>query len=156
MNTRTETSAGGVAFRLREDGGSDVALIRTHEGRWQLPKGWIEPGETMEDTARRETREEAGIVAEVIGPLDTIEYWYNSTYDAEPTRVHKFVHFFLLRYLRGSTDDHDHEVDEARWVDIEDAEHMLAFKDERRMVSLARHALDKVTADMNLGARHDG
>jgi len=147
METRQEVSAGGVAFRLRDSDCFDVALIRTHEGRWQLPKGWVEDGEPMERTAVRETREEAGVDAEVVGPLDTIEYWYTSTYDAEPARVHKFVHFFLLRYTGGSTDDHDHEVTEARWVDIDEAERMLAFKDERRMVALARDALHRAATE---------
>ena len=144
---RDEVSAGGVVFRPRDDDGFDVALIRTHEGRWQLPKGWIEDDEPMERTAVREVREEAGVDAELVGPLDTIEYWYTSRYDAEPARVHKLVHFFLLRYLAGSTDDHDHEVTEARWVDMGEAERMLAFKDERRIVALARDALHRATSD---------
>ncbi len=144
---RDEVSAGGVVFRLRDDGGFDVALIRTHEGRWQLPKGWIEDGEAAERTAVRETREEAGVDAEFVGPLDTIEYWYTSRYGDEPARVHKLVHFFLLRYLAGSTDDHDHEVVEARWADIDEADRMLAFKDERRIVALARDALRQATSE---------
>lgn len=142
MKTRDEVSAGGVAFRVRDDGGVDVAIIRTHEGRWQLPKGWIEDSEPKEETARREVREEAGVDAEVVGPLDRIEYWFVSRYDAEPARVHKSVHFYLLRYLSGSTDDHDDEVLEARWVDIGEAERMLNFKDERRVVALARALLE--------------
>ena len=144
---RDEVSAGGVVFRLRDDGGYDVALIRTHEGRWQLPKGWIEDGEAAERTAAREVREEAGVDAELVGPLDTIEYWYTSRYDAQPARVHKLVHFFLLRYLAGSTDDHDHEVTESRWVEIGEAEHVLAFKDERRMVAMARDALRQAASE---------
>lgn len=146
MKTRTEVSAGGVAFR-ESAGTFDVALIRTHEGRWQLPKGWIEGQEAPEAAALREVREEAGILGEIVGPLDTIEYWFRSTYDPEPARVHKFVHFFLLRATGGSTDDHDHEVTEARWVPIEEAERMLDFKDERRMVALARQALEAVSRE---------
>jgi 8-oxo-dGTP pyrophosphatase MutT (NUDIX family) len=138
---RDEVSAGGVVFRLRDDGGFDVALIRTHEGRWQLPKGWIEDGEQAERAATREVREEAGVDAEMVGPLDAIEYWYTSRYGDQPARVHKLVHFFLLRYVAGSTDDHDHEVTEARWADIGEADRMLAFKDERRIVAMAREAL---------------
>jgi 8-oxo-dGTP pyrophosphatase MutT (NUDIX family) len=141
VHTRDEVSAGGVVFRLRDGGGFDVVLIRTHERRWQLPKGWVEDGEAMEQTAVREVREEAGVDAEPVGPLGVIEYWYTSTYDPEPVRVHKHVHFFLLRYLGGSTDDHDDEVTEARWAEIAEAERMLAFKDEKRMVALAREAL---------------
>ena len=147
LHRRDEVSAGGVVFRLRDDGGFDVALIRTHEGRWQLPKGWIEDGEAPERTAVREVREEAGVDAEFVSPLDTIEYWYTSRYDAQPARVHKLVHFFLLRYLAGSTDDHDHEVVEARWAAIDDADRMLAFKDERRIVAMARDALRRVVEE---------
>ena len=139
--TREEVSAGGVVFRPRDGGGFDIALIRTHEGRWQLPKGWIEDGEPAELTAVREVREETGVDAVIVRPLDRIEYWYTSTYDAEPARVHKFVHFFLLRYTGGSTDDHDDEVTEARWAEIAEAERMLAFKDERRIVAMARATL---------------
>lgn len=144
MKTRDEVSAGGVVFRLREGGGVEVALILTHEHRWQLPKGWIDEGESAAQTALREVREEAGVDAEVVGPLGDIEYRYVSKYDAEPARVHKRVHVFLLRYTGGSTDDHDDEVMEARWVEIGEAERMLAFEDERRMVAKAREALAAV------------
>jgi 8-oxo-dGTP pyrophosphatase MutT (NUDIX family) len=142
---RTEVSAGGVTFRARGDD-FDVAIIRTHEGRWQLPKGWIEDGEPAEATAVREVREEAGIDAEIVAPLGTIEYWYRSTYDPKPVRVHKYVHVFLLRYLGGSVDDHDDEVTEAKWLPIDDALRTLSHKDEREMVAKARELLQAAAA----------
>lgn len=145
MKTRDEVSAGGVTFRARPGRGFEVAIIRTHEGRWQLPKGWVEDGEPHEATARREVREEAGVDAEVVVPLDSIEYWYVNRYETEPVRVHKRVHFFLLRYLGDSTEDHDDEVTEARWVEIGEAERMLDFKDERRIVGQAREALERAS-----------
>lgn len=140
METRNETSAGGVTVRPEGDS-FDVAIIKTHEGRWQLPKGWIEDGESPEQAAVREACEEAGVVAEPIAPLDIIKYQFVSKYDTEPARVFKRVHFFLLRYISGSTDDHDDEVAEARWVSIDEAAHLLTFKDERRMIDLARAKL---------------
>ncbi len=144
MLTRNEVSAGGIVFRPHDDGnGHDVVLILTHEGRWQLPKGWIEEGESPEQAAVREVREEGGVDGDIIGPLDTIEYWYTSTYDPEPVRVHKHVHMFLLHYTGGTTDDHDDECEDARWFEIGAAEQKLAFKDERRMVSMAREALER-------------
>lgn len=146
MKTRNEISAGGVVFRAGADGGFDVALILTHERRWQLPKGWVEPDESPEQAALREVREEAGVEAELIGRLDTIEYWYRSKYDpGEPVRVHKLVHFFLLRYVAGSPDDHDQEVREARFVPIDEALEKLAFASERNIVAMARDALRELT-----------
>ena len=144
MRSRTEASAGGVVYRRTESGALDIALIRTHERRWQLPKGWIEAGEAPEHAAVREVREEAGVDGEIIGPIDEIEYTFTSTYDPEPMVVHKTVQFYLLRYLGGSTDDHDDEVIEARWVDIHDAQRMLSFRDEKRIVSMAEEALRRV------------
>jgi 8-oxo-dGTP pyrophosphatase MutT (NUDIX family) len=147
MKTRDEVSAGGVVFRLRSGGGVEMALILTHEHRWQLPKGWIDEGESPAETAVREVREEAGVDAEVVAPLGDIEYRYVSKYDSEPVRVRKRVHVFLLRYTGGSTDDHDDEVIEARWVEIGEAEAMLSFEDERRMMAKAREALVRVRAE---------
>lgn len=144
MKTRDEVSAGGVVFRLRDSGGCEVALILTHEHRWQLPKGWIDEGESPEQTAVREVREEAGVDAEVVVPLGDIEYRYVSKYDAEPVRVRKRVHVYLLRYTGGSIEDHDDEVIEVRWVEIGEAGRMLAFRDEQQMVAKAQEALARM------------
>ena len=146
METRDETSAGGVIFR---PGGArfEIAIIKTHEGRWQLPKGWVEEGEPHEATAVREVREETGLKGEVVAPIDTIDYWFVSHYDPEPARVHKRVHFFLLRCTGGSSDDHDDEVQEARWVEIGEALQLLSFAGERRIVSMAQEALESVARE---------
>lgn len=127
-----------MAYRVA-DGRSEVVLIKTAaEGRWQLPKGLIDPGETPEEAAIREVREEAGIACEIVEPLDVIEYWFVAAYDGGPkTRYHKKVHFFLMRFIDGDIGDHDHEVAEARWVEIEDAKRMLAFESEKKVVELA-------------------
>jgi 8-oxo-dGTP pyrophosphatase MutT (NUDIX family) len=141
VQSRNETSAGGVT--VRPNGGAfDVVIIKTHEGRWQLPKGWVEEGEEPAQAAVREVREEGGIESEVVAPLDTIRYQYIARFEAEPARIYKRVHFFLVRYVSGDPADHDDEVQEARWVPLEEALRLLTFKDERRMVELARDRLD--------------
>lgn len=143
METVHQVSAGGVAQRAG-DLGVEVVLIKTSsEGRWQLPKGMIDPGETPEVAALREVREEAGITCEIINPLEDIEYWFVGAYDGGPKkRYHKKVHFYLMKYLDGSIEDHDHEVVETRWVSLDDAEAMLAFDGERGLIAKSRSLLE--------------
>ncbi len=142
---RTQVSAGGVGFRATASGW-EVALVvvgPAEKPRWQLPKGLVEPGETPEAAAVREVREEAGVETEPLVPLERVEYWYVGTEpDGTRVRYHKFVHFFLLRYLAGDVADHDREVAEARWVPLGEAAGMLAFASERRVMERAAGHLE--------------
>lgn len=141
MITKTQVSAGGVVYR-RRGGRTYVAIISVGEsGRWQLPKGLVGRDEANETAAAREVREETGLEAELVAPLESIEYWYVSTERGQRMRFHKFVHFYLFRYKGGSVRNHDHEVNEARWVAIDEAREMLAFANEKRMVERARQMI---------------
>jgi 8-oxo-dGTP pyrophosphatase MutT (NUDIX family) len=141
--TKKQVSAGGVAFR-RRGARILVALISVgDEPRWQLPKGLVGRNEPVEEAARREVREETGLETELVELIETVEYWYFSRQRGARVRFHKFVHFFLLRYKSGKTDDHDHEVNEARWVEIGEAEEMLAFASEKRVVARAREMIEE-------------
>ncbi len=139
---RTEVSAGGVIYRETGPGAYEVCLITARgKHRWQLPKGWVEPGETNEQAACREVREETGLLGEVEQPLARIDFWYLWKFGPRPERRHKFVHHFLLRYERGITDDHDGEVDEARWFPLEQALKLLGFPNERSVLAKAAEVL---------------
>ena len=141
MKTRLEISAGGVIYRPAQEG-AEVCLIATYGGKtWQLPKGLIERGEQAEETAQREVAEETGLQGELLQRLDKIEYWYVWDYGEGRERVHKFVSFFLFRCTGGSTDDHDEEVEEARWFPLDEARKRLSFENERRVLELAAEAL---------------
>lgn len=138
METRKQVSAGGAAFR-ETDGKLEVALVlMIPEMRWQLPKGIIDPGETPEQAALREVREEAGIDCKLIEPIETIEYWFVDSRSGTPIRIHKFVHFYLMRYVSGDVADHDHEVAEARWFRVDEAISTLAFDSEKSVVILGK------------------
>lgn len=136
-----EISAGGVIYRRRR-GTPEVCLIATQGGKaWQLPKGLIERGEQPEEAAAREVTEETGLRGKLLGRLERIEYWYVADYGPERERVHKLVYFFLFRYTRGSTNDHDAEVDDARWIPLGEARRLLSFENERRVLEQAAKAI---------------
>ena len=136
---RDQTSSGGVVFRRADSGAIEVALISVGpQRRWQLPKGLVDPGEKPEATAVREAREEAGVDTKITAHIETIEYWFAGLERGIRVRFHKHVHFYLLEYLSGDTRDHDAEVNEARWVPIDDAAGQLAFEGERRVIERAK------------------
>ena len=134
MEVRHQLSAGGVV--VRPGAPLELCLIRP-AGRnvWALPKGWVEPGETHEAAALREIREETGIEGVIDGDLDSIEYWFFSR--EGQVRIHKVVHFFLVRYLEGDTSQHDHEVAEAAWFVLERALDRMTYPNERQIVRKA-------------------
>jgi 8-oxo-dGTP pyrophosphatase MutT (NUDIX family) len=141
--TLDQVSAGGVAFRWK-DSQPVIAIVQMKPKlRWQLPKGIVDPGESPEVTAVREVREEAGIESERIALIETIEYWYRSVRNGQPVRYHKYVHFYLLEYRSGDVSNHDHEVEEARWVSFDEAREMLEFKSEREVVEKARKMIEE-------------
>jgi 8-oxo-dGTP diphosphatase len=131
-----EFSAGGVVIRnLR--GRPHVAVVRVRDQILALPKGHPEKGESSQDAALREVREETGLDATPVEKLGDIRYWYARDGDG----VFKVVSFFLFRYRSGRLDDHDHEVEEALWIPLEEAPDRLAYKSEKE---IARTALSRV------------
>ena len=133
-----EVSAGGVVVRDREC----VVIVPTRraaDGRrvLALPKGHVDPGETPEVTARREVREEAGVESTVREELGDVRYFYLR----DGRRIAKVVTFFLLDYAAGSVDDHDHEVEEARWMALDEAVTALTYRGERDMAARALRRL---------------
>ena len=143
--TQTQVSAGGAVIRRQGEGIAEVALISVGDPpRWQLPKGIVDRGRSPETAALREVREEAGIEAAIVEKIQTVEYWYQASTDGQWIRYHKFVHFFLMAYLSGDVSDHDHEVNEARWVAVTESLDLIAFKSERAVLEkAAEHILSR-------------
>ena len=136
METRSETSAGGVVYR-REAGQVEVALAarRTRRGElaWGLAKGAIEPGESEQDAAVREVLEETGLAAEVEEDLGDIRYFYVW----EGVRVRKRVRFFLMRATGGDVASHDEEMEEVAWFALRTALRKAAYRGEREVLERA-------------------
>ncbi len=127
--------------------GREVLVIvptrRAADGRrvLALPKGHLDAGETAEQAATREVREEGGVEADLIGHLGDVRYWYRRRGRAVPKRVA----FYLFHYRAGDPADHDDEVEEARWMALTEAATALSYEGERQMVlrALSQSAPDR-------------
>ena len=128
-------SAGGVVYRVIDGRIETILCGRLRPLRWSLPKGTPDSGESLEETALREVREETGLEVAIEAPIGNINYWFV----APDSRVHcnKTVHFYLMAYKGGSTDQHDPEFDEVRWFPSEEVEKIAAYANEARILEKA-------------------
>jgi 8-oxo-dGTP pyrophosphatase MutT (NUDIX family) len=146
---RREFSAGGVTVR-RLDKRWMVAAIRPGgrtPGTWALPKGAVDPGEDPAATAVREVAEETGVRARLDRKLGDIRYVYRQSWEGgSGEQVFKIVSFYLLRYSGGRLGEiaaeFEHEVAEVRWLPLEEAPRLLAYKGEREMAAKAIEVLE--------------
>jgi 8-oxo-dGTP pyrophosphatase MutT (NUDIX family) len=135
-----ERSAGGVVVR----DGQALVIVPTRRAAdgsrvLGLPKGHLDPGETQLQAAVREVREETGVEVELVRELGEVRYWYSRGGRAVP----KTVVFYLFRYLSGDPADHDHEVEDARWIGLPEARRTLTYEGEREMIARAIDTLDR-------------
>lgn len=137
---KTQTSAGGVLVR-RGSTGPEVLLAsrRTRKGDlvWGLPKGLVEEGESPEEAALREVREETGHRGTIRDGLGSISYWF--VWDGE--RVKKTVHFFLMDDSGDEPGPRDQEMEEVRWFDAGEAADVAGFDSERDILRTAAEAV---------------
>ena len=125
-------SAGGVVLRKGRQGDEVVLCGRRDPIRWALPKGTPDPGETREQTALREVREETGLDVEIVRRLDAIQYRFLRASDG--ARCHKTVHYYLMSPTGGDTSRHDDEFDFVEWFPLAEALKTMTYPNEARIV----------------------
>ncbi len=124
------------------DGVPSVAMIATRgRTRWGLPKGAVAPGETSEAAALREVFEETGVEAQIVKPLDTIEYFFR----ASDTLIRKRVDFYLMLHTGGELKPQLSEVDDVEWVELNEAIRRASFASEKKLLEAAQQELDALT-----------
>ena len=137
-----EISSGGVIFK-KSGNSFEIALISKRKGKiWCLPKGHVEKGEHLTETAVREVKEETGLTGEVLDKIGDIIYWYsNKDKKGDLIKIFKRVYFFLIKYINGETQNHDLEVEDVQWVTIEKACKILSYNTEKGIVEKAEKIL---------------
>lgn len=138
LRQRVATAAGGVVLRQGEQGTEVAILGRRNDGSWVLPKGTPGEGETLEETALREVREETGLDVRILAPIGEMTYSFAATGE----RINKVVHFFLMEQTGGDPSLHDAEYDEVRWVTVSEARRMLTFDTYRDVLERAMASAD--------------
>jgi 8-oxo-dGTP pyrophosphatase MutT (NUDIX family) len=141
MKSVDEISAGGVVYRREADRLEVLICKSSGYHRWVLPKGLVDPGEMHEQAAVREVGEETGVRARLIAPLGEPEKY---VYSRGGLRIFKQVFYFLMVYESGDTADHDHEMEDVRWVTFDEADTLLAYDGAR---SVVRRALVLLTTN---------
>jgi 8-oxo-dGTP diphosphatase len=130
-----EFSAGGIVFKNEKD---DILILvaqhSQHHG-WVFPKGLIDQGETKEQAAIREVREETGINAKILKPLTPVTYWY--VFKGDPStgsgqvKIKKTVYYFVMECVSGDINDHDLEMEAVEWIPSEKVENRLTYKSDK-------------------------
>ena len=142
---RNEHSSGGAVLSFR-DAVPYVALIATRGRlRWGLPKGAVSEGETSEQAALREVKEETGLDATIVKPLDTIEYYFR----AGGTLIRKRVDFYLMNYVSGTMTPQLSEVDDVQWVELSEAIQRASFDSEKKLLEMALAEVETARASLN-------
>lgn len=129
LPTAADTPADGALASV------EVVLVGfLRDNTWTLPKGTPAVGETVEETALREVREETGIQARIVGDLGSIQY----SFARRGVRFNKEVRHFLMEATGGDVSLHDAEYDEARWFAYADAMQQLTYINEAEVVRRAQ------------------
>jgi 8-oxo-dGTP diphosphatase len=140
-----EYSSGGVVYRRGEKGFEFVAVQRARHGDWSLPKGHLEEGESREEAAIREVKEETGIEAKIVCDLQEVVYFYRRRKEG---LTRKSVYYYLMEAVTDELGDPNWEVSEARWLPMSEADNLLSYANDKGTIRLALKALDEGEAKL--------
>jgi 8-oxo-dGTP pyrophosphatase MutT (NUDIX family) len=128
-------AAGGVVIDRTGAGGPRVLLVhRPKYDDWSFPKGKIDPGETVEQAALREVKEETGFDCRITGRLPSLRYSYRSRGGGLRPKV---VHYFLMEPAGGGPSVNVYEIDAVEWLRPPEATGRLTYPHDRGLLEAA-------------------
>ena len=130
-------AAGGVVVRPGAHGPEICVVHRPRYGDWTLPKGKLDAGETFEQAALREVREETGLECSLGRELDSTRY-------TDSKGRPKIVRYWLMQVVGGEFEPND-EVDELRWMRLDDTIGALTYERDRELIAASRALLQRFT-----------
>ena len=138
---QVEISAGGIVYK-RTRKGLKMSLMLDPFGKWTFAKGHVEPGETIEQAALRETAEEMSLRGlKLRQPLGTIDFWFREKYrvGSKGMLIHKFVHYFLMESPSGEwgSPQKNEKIRKIIWVDPREAMQKSSYEDVRPVLEKA-------------------
>jgi len=126
-------AAGGVVIDAAGPEARFVLLVhRPKYNDWSFPKGKTDPGETIEETAIREVREETGLTCRITAELKPVRY---STENRKGEVAPKVVYYFLMEPSGGSLKVNYHEIDRAEWFKLDEAKRVLTYDHDRELLA---------------------
>ena len=139
-DAKEKLAAGGVVIESRSGRARVLVVHRPRYNDWSFPKGGMKAGESLEDAALREVREETGLDCAIVRKLSISKYNYRSK---KGILRPKSVHYFLMEAVPGQIITDGIEVDEACWLDIDDARDRLTYVDDRQLLDSAASDLTR-------------
>jgi 8-oxo-dGTP pyrophosphatase MutT (NUDIX family) len=138
-----EFSSGGAVYKGK---GKEIFWLVTKSAAseiypkqvWRLPKGWIDEGETTEEAALREIREEGGVEAKIIKKIETVKYFFTAP---DKGKILKFVTFYLTEWIKDLPEGFGEETSEIAWLTYEEAYKKLSYSGEKQVLKKAKELL---------------
>jgi len=135
---KRQFSAGGVVYKKEANNKTLWLLTQPKDtDRWQFPKGWIEKGETAQNAALREIKEEAGIVGEIVERIGSSSWWFVE--DGE--KVFKTTTYFLVKAKKDTGQFDQKEIERVIWFPFDEAREKLTFESDKKTLTKGQEIL---------------
>lgn len=132
---KKEKSCGVIVYKYLNNN-LYILLIKHNVGHWSYPKGHVEDGESEQETALRETKEETNIDVKLDSNFRVVTT-YNTTYNTV-----KDVVYFAGMPINDEINPQEKEVEEVKWIKYEDCRNVITYENDYKLLLELKKFLD--------------